>query len=88
MHGRGHDHAVGQRVEVTMMTVLRNPDHVTIAVGNVATAIEFFELLGFRKEHVVTIDGGAPARYMGMPDMKASDDGCDLATTSPPAAAV
>ena len=35
------------------------------------TAIEFFELLGFRKDHVTTIDGGQPARYMGMPDMKA-----------------
>ena len=52
-------------------TVLRNPDHVTIAVANAATAIEFFELLGFRKQHVATIDGGLPAQYMGMPDMKA-----------------
>ena len=53
------------------MTMVRNPDHVTIAVANAATAIAFFELLGFRKQHVVTIDGGPPARYMGMPDMKA-----------------
>jgi catechol 2,3-dioxygenase-like lactoylglutathione lyase family enzyme len=52
-------------------TVLRNPDHVTIAVANAATAIEFFELLGFRKQHVATIDRGLPAQYMGMPDMKA-----------------
>lgn len=51
--------------------MLRNPDHVTIAVSNAATAIEFFELLGFRKRHVVTIDGGLPAQYMGMPAMKA-----------------
>jgi catechol 2,3-dioxygenase-like lactoylglutathione lyase family enzyme len=51
--------------------VLRNPDHVTIAVADAAAAIEFFALLGFRKEHVATIDGGLPARYMGMPDMKA-----------------
>jgi catechol 2,3-dioxygenase-like lactoylglutathione lyase family enzyme len=51
--------------------VLRNPDHVTIAVSDAAPAIAFFELLGFRKDHVVTIDGGVPARYMGMPDMKA-----------------
>jgi catechol 2,3-dioxygenase-like lactoylglutathione lyase family enzyme len=54
-----------------MMTVVRCPDHVTIAVANAATAIEFFELLGFHKQHVVMIDGGPPARYMGMPDMKA-----------------
>jgi catechol 2,3-dioxygenase-like lactoylglutathione lyase family enzyme len=54
-----------------MMTVVRNLDHVTIAVANVATAIRFFELLGFRKQHVATIDGGTPAQYMGMPEMKA-----------------
>ena len=53
------------------MVVVRNPDHVTIAVANAPTAIEFFELLGFRKQHVAMIDGGPPARYMGMPDMKA-----------------
>jgi len=53
------------------MRVLRYPDHVTIAVANAATAIEFFEILGFRKQHLTMIDGGLPARYMGMPDMKA-----------------
>ena len=51
--------------------MLRNPDHVTIAVADAAPAIEFFALLGFRKEHVTTIDGGEPAAYMGMPGMKA-----------------
>ena len=51
--------------------MIRNPDHVTIAVANAAAAIAFFELLGFRKQHVALIDGGAPARYMGMPTMKA-----------------
>ena len=53
------------------MTMVRNPDHVTIAVADAAAAIEFFGLLGFRKQHVATIDGGTPARYMGMPQMKA-----------------
>jgi catechol 2,3-dioxygenase-like lactoylglutathione lyase family enzyme len=53
------------------MTVVRNLDHVTIAVANAAAAIEFFALLGFRKQHVAMIDGGPPARYMGMPEMKA-----------------
>ena len=48
-----------------------NPDHVTIAVSDASAAIEFFALLGFRKDHVATIDGGVPARYMGMPSMKA-----------------
>jgi catechol 2,3-dioxygenase-like lactoylglutathione lyase family enzyme len=51
--------------------VLRNPDHVTIAVADAAPAIEFFTLLGFRLDHVATIDGGEPAAYMGMPGMKA-----------------
>ena len=48
-----------------------NPDHITIAVADAEPAIAFFALLGFRKEHVLTIDGGPPARYMGMPAMKA-----------------
>ncbi len=51
--------------------MLRNPDHVTIAVADAARAIQFFELLGFHVSHVATIDGGEPAVYMGMPDMKA-----------------
>jgi catechol 2,3-dioxygenase-like lactoylglutathione lyase family enzyme len=51
--------------------MLRNPDHVTIAVADAPSAIAFFALLGFREEHVATIDRGLPAQYMGMPDMKA-----------------
>jgi catechol 2,3-dioxygenase-like lactoylglutathione lyase family enzyme len=51
--------------------VLRNPDHVTVAVADAASAIEFFSVLGFQLGHVATIDGGEPAAYMGMPDMKA-----------------
>jgi catechol 2,3-dioxygenase-like lactoylglutathione lyase family enzyme len=55
---------------------------VTIAVTNAARAIEFFALLGFREERVATIDDGPPARYMGMPDMKAKHitlalEGCE-----------
>jgi catechol 2,3-dioxygenase-like lactoylglutathione lyase family enzyme len=67
-----------------VMTVVRNPDHVTIAVANAATAIEFFELLGFLKQHVVTIDGGPPARYMGMPDMEAQHITLALEGAEPP----
>lgn len=51
--------------------VVTNPDHVTIAVADAAPAVAFFALLGFREVHVTTIDGGEPAAYMGMPDMKA-----------------
>jgi len=62
--------------------MIRNPDHITIAVADATGAIEFFGLLGFREDHVATIDGGVPARYMGMPDMKAQHitlalEGCD-----------
>ncbi|HZM88378.1 MAG TPA: VOC family protein [Blastocatellia bacterium] len=51
--------------------MILNPDHVTIAVADAGPAIEFFALLGFKKDHVAMIDGGLPARYMGMPSMKA-----------------
>jgi catechol 2,3-dioxygenase-like lactoylglutathione lyase family enzyme len=51
--------------------MFRNPDHVTVAVADPERAVAFFRLLGFSESHVVTIDGGAPAEYMGMPDMKA-----------------
>ena len=51
--------------------MFRNPDHITIAVADATAATRFFELLGFRQGHVATIDGGEPAQYMGMPDMKA-----------------
>lgn len=51
--------------------MILNPDHIAIAVADAGPAIDFFALLGFRKDHVAIIDGGLPARYMGMPDMKA-----------------
>ena len=44
--------------------MVRNPDHVTIAVSDPTAAIAFFDLLGFRQGHVAEIDGGEPARYM------------------------
>src|ERR1700712_5366687 len=47
------------------------PDHITIAVADAGPGIGFFALLCFGKGHVATIDGGLPARYMGMPNMKA-----------------
>jgi catechol 2,3-dioxygenase-like lactoylglutathione lyase family enzyme len=63
--------------------MFRNPDHVTIAVADAAAAITFFELLGFREQHVATIDGGAPATYMGMPDMKAQHISLELEGSDP-----
>jgi catechol 2,3-dioxygenase-like lactoylglutathione lyase family enzyme len=63
--------------------VLRNPDHVTIAVADAGSAIKFFELLGFRKQHVLMIDGDAAARYMGTPDMKAQHITLELEGATP-----
>ena len=63
--------------------MFRNPDHVTVAVTDPDAAIEFFGLLGFSRGHVATIDGGAPAVYMGMPDMKAQHITLVLAGTEP-----
>ena len=64
--------------------MFRNPDHVTIAVADARRAIEFFELLGFRQGHVARIDGGEPAQYMGMPDMKAEHITLVLEGSDPP----
>jgi catechol 2,3-dioxygenase-like lactoylglutathione lyase family enzyme len=63
--------------------VFRSPDHITFAVTDAEAAVEFFELLGFRKGHVATIDGGEPARYMGIPDMKAQHITLDLEGADP-----
>ena len=65
------------------MAVL-NPDHMTIAVADAERAIAFFALLGFRKQHVATIDGGIPAQYMGMPGMKAQHITLALEGAAPP----
>ena len=51
--------------------MVRNPDHVTIAVRDADAAIAFFALLGFRRDHTALIDGGDPAEYMGEPKMVA-----------------
>lgn len=63
--------------------MILNPDHVTIAVGDAGPAIAFFALFGFKKGHVATIDGGDPARYMGMPRMKAQHITLELEGSNP-----
>ena len=63
--------------------MILNPDHVTIAVADAGAAIRFFALLGFKQDHVATIDGGVPARYMGMPHMKAQHITLALEGASP-----
>jgi catechol 2,3-dioxygenase-like lactoylglutathione lyase family enzyme len=51
--------------------MLRNFDHVTIAVRDVAAAKRFFGLLGFREEKTVLISGEKFARYMGVEGIEA-----------------
>ena len=63
--------------------MLRNPDHVTVAVADATAAIHFFALLGFRTQHVAVIDGGEPAQYMGMPEMKAEHITLELEGSDP-----
>lgn len=41
-----------------------NPDHVTVAVSDLAAAKRFFALLGFREEKSVVISGPKFATYM------------------------
>lgn len=51
--------------------MIRNPDHITLAVADADAAIAFFALLDFHVSHVARIDGGEPAHYMGMDSMQA-----------------
>jgi catechol 2,3-dioxygenase-like lactoylglutathione lyase family enzyme len=58
--------------------MLRNPDHVTIAVADAASAIEFFALLGFRQERFATIDDGLPGRFDPRPPEDAGEHPTNL----------
>jgi catechol 2,3-dioxygenase-like lactoylglutathione lyase family enzyme/ketosteroid isomerase-like protein len=52
--------------------VIRAFDHVTVVVRDVAAAVHFFALLGFREERAVVISGDPFDRYMRVPGI-ASD---------------
>ena len=51
--------------------MVRNFDHLTIVVGDVQRAMEFFGILGFRENKSVVISGEPFASYMGVPNIKA-----------------
>lgn len=51
--------------------MLTHFDHVTIAVTDIAAAIEFFGLLGFELDKDVVISGPTMDRYMGIKDLEA-----------------
>ena len=46
-------------------------DHVTIAVGDVDDAVQFFAVLGFEVVKSVQISGATMDAYMGIPGMEA-----------------
>jgi catechol 2,3-dioxygenase-like lactoylglutathione lyase family enzyme len=51
--------------------MLTRPDHVTIAVIDLAAAISFFEILGFEVTIRAEISGPAMEAYMGVPGLVA-----------------
>ena len=51
--------------------MVRNFDHVTIAVRDVDAAKRFFALLGFEEQISVVIAGKMFADYMGIPGIEA-----------------
>ncbi|AWN75605.1 VOC family protein [Legionella anisa] len=51
--------------------MIKNADHVTIAVNDLPAAIEFFKLLNFIETHNVIIENEPFAKYMNIPAVKA-----------------
>ncbi|MCG8544578.1 MAG: VOC family protein [Alphaproteobacteria bacterium] len=51
--------------------MLKNPDHITIVVRDLAPAKAFFALLGFELDKSVVISGDTFADYMGVPGIEA-----------------
>ncbi|KTD68680.1 MULTISPECIES: VOC family protein [Legionella] len=51
--------------------MIKNIDHVTVAVTNLLTAKEFFSHLGFVEERSVIIEGERFANYMHIKNLKA-----------------
>jgi catechol 2,3-dioxygenase-like lactoylglutathione lyase family enzyme len=58
----------GWRIVQHMLTRF---DHVTIAVTDIAGAVEFFSLLGFELDKDVVISGQTMDRYMGIENIEA-----------------
>lgn len=51
--------------------MVRNVDHVTVAVRDAAAGLKFFALLGFREDKSVVIQGPPFDAYMGVPGIEA-----------------
>ena len=63
--------------------MVRNIDHVTVAVRDLAAAKAFFALLGFREEVSVVISGPTMERYMAIPGLEADHVTLVLQGSSP-----
>jgi len=61
----------GRRVEEDAMARVRNFDHVTLSVRDLATARRFFALLDFREEGAVVIQGPPFDEFLGVPGIVA-----------------
>lgn len=51
--------------------MLKRPDHVTVAVTDLAAGRSFFELLGFKVTIEAVISGDVMSSYMGVADIEA-----------------
>lgn len=51
--------------------MIKNADHITVAVRDLDAAISFFKHLNFYEEHRVIIEGEPFASYMRIPELKA-----------------
>ncbi len=51
--------------------MIKHFDHVTIVVRDLARAIEFFEVLGFKEDKSVVISGETFSSYIGVPGIDA-----------------
>jgi len=63
--------------------VVKNFDHVTVVVRDVARAKEFFGLLGFEEDKSVVISGQKFSSYMGVEGIEAEHHTLVLSGSSP-----
>ena len=63
--------------------MVRNVDHVTIAVRDAAAGLKFFALLGFREDKLVVIAGSPFDAYMDVPGIEAEHRTLVLENSNP-----
>ena len=63
--------------------MVKNVDHVTVAVRDAAAGLKFFALLGFREEKSVVIAGSPFDAYMSVPGIEAEHRTLVLQNSNP-----